>query len=376
MADPLWRHIPDVAAYLIILGVHGAFSRWTPHRSTRRAVWAAYAWSLASFILGLPGIANQLPSWEWLAWLRAAGIAWGVCSLGVFILWLAWRKVPKTRYNPERRRLLLATKSTVVAAPVAAIGYGMYIARHGLQLRTVDVTAPGLPRDLDGLRIVQLTDIHCSAFLSARDVARAVALANETRPHVAVVTGDLVTSASDPLDDCLKELSKLRADAGVLGCLGNHEIYARAEDYAAETGRRLGLRFLRGEAIRLSFGSARLNLAGVDYQRMRRPYLRNAERLVDPTAFNVLLSHNPDVFPVAVAKGFSLTVAGHTHGGQITVEILDQPVTIPRFFTPYIYGLYPENGGFLYVSRGIGTVALPARLGAPPEVSLIRLCAI
>jgi len=121
---------------------------------------------------------------------------------------------------------------------------------------------------------------------------------------------------------------------------------------------------------------APVNLAGVDYQRMRRPYLRNAERLVDPTAFNVLLSHNPDVFPVAVAKGFSLTVAGHTHGGQITVEILDQPVTIPRFFTPYIYGLYPENGGFLYVSRGIGTVALPARLGAPPEVSLIRLCAI
>lgn len=376
MVDPLWRHIPDVVAYLIILGVHAAFSRWATYRSARRAIWAACAWSLASFVLGLPGIVHRLPSWEWYVWLRAAGVAWGICSVGIFILWLAWRRFPKPKYNPERRRLLLAGKSAVVAAPVAAIGYGMYIARNGLDLRTVDVAIPGLPPDLNGLRIVQLTDIHCSAFLSARDVARAVSVANDARPHLAVVTGDLVTSASDPLDDCLKELSKLRTDSGIFGCLGNHEIYAGAEEYAAEAGKQLGLRFLRGEAVRLLFGSACLSLAGVDYQRMRRPYLRNTERLVVPNGFNVLLSHNPDVFPVAVTKGFALTIAGHTHGGQITVEILDQPVTIPRFFTPYIYGLYREKGGFLYVSRGIGTVALPARLGAPPEVSLIRLCAI
>lgn len=91
---------------------------------------------------------------------------------------------------------------------------------------------------------------------------------------------------------------------------------------------------------------------------------------------NVLLSHNPDVFPVAAEKGFDLTIAGHTHGGQITVEILGDAVNFARFYTPYVYGRYEQQEKFIYVSRGLGTVGMPVRVGAPPEVSLIKLCAI
>ena len=91
---------------------------------------------------------------------------------------------------------------------------------------------------------------------------------------------------------------------------------------------------------------------------------------------NILLSHNPDVFPVAARQGYQLTIAGHTHGGQITVEILHQNLSIARFYTPYVYGLYREGDAAVYVTRGIGTVGVPARLGAPPEIALIRLCAI
>jgi predicted MPP superfamily phosphohydrolase len=92
-------------------------------------------------------------------------------------------------------------------------------------------------------------------------------------------------------------------------------------------------------------------------------------------ALNVLLSHNPDVFPVAASKGFDLTMAGHTHGGQVDFEILEHHVNIARFFTPYVYGRYEREGKSIFVTRGIGTVGAPARLGAPPEVALIRLCA-
>ena len=89
----------------------------------------------------------------------------------------------------------------------------------------------------------------------------------------------------------------------------------------------------------------------------------------------MLLSHNPDVFPVAAAQGHDLIISGHTHGGQVNLEIPGMPLNVARFYTPYIHGTYREGGSLLYVSRGIGTVGIPLRLGAPPEVNLIRLCA-
>jgi uncharacterized protein len=203
-----------------------------------------------------------------------------------------------------------------------------------------------------------------------------VDMANECRAHLALVTGDLITSGSDPLDRCLFQLSRLRSEAGTLGCLGNHEVYADAEDYATAQGRKAGIDFLRSRSRVLSFRGKSLNFAGVDYQRMHEEYLPGAERLIRPAMPNILLSHNPDVFPVAARKGFDLTISGHTHGGQITMEILNQNLSIARFYTPYVYGLYREGASSVYVTRGIGTVGVPARFGAPPEVALIKLCAI
>jgi hypothetical protein len=184
----------------------------------------------------------------------------------------------------------------------------------------------------------------------------------------------MITTGEDPLNICLQNLARLRADAGIFGCLGNHEVYANAEDYATARGAQLGIRYLRSEAVRLQFGGAVMNLAGVDYQRFHEPYLVGSEKMVEPGVFNVLLSHNPDVFPVAAGQGFDLTVAGHTHGGQIRVEILREDLNVARFFTPYVEGLYQKDGRSIFVSRGIGTIGLPARLGAPPEVALLRLC--
>jgi predicted MPP superfamily phosphohydrolase len=197
----------------------------------------------------------------------------------------------------------------------------------------------------------------------------------ELRPHLAIVTGDLISTAGDPLDACLRQLARLQSDAGTFGCMGNHERYAGAEDYATEVGRAMGIQFLRGEKRELRFGKSTLNIAGVDYQVSSgdRHYLEGAGQLIAPGACNLLLSHNPDVFPVAERQGWNAMLSGHTHGGQVTVEILDQSLNPARFMTPYVYGPYQINNAAAYVTRGVGSVGVPVRIGAPPEIAVLRL---
>jgi len=292
--------------------------------------------------------------------------------IGVSAALLIWRRTP--RFDPTRRTVLRTAGAAVGLLPVIGTAVG-FVRRNRFRLSEVSVPIPNLPRDLDGLRIVQITDIHLSEFLSERELAIAIDMANETKAHLALVTGDLITRSGDPVDACLRQLARVRADAGVLGCLGNHEAYAGIENYVTAQGRRMGIEFLRSESRLLRFGNAAINFAGVDYQRMHSPYLRGAERLIVPGAVNVLLSHNPDVFPVAAKQGYALTIAGHTHGGQVDVEILHQHLNVARYFTPFVRGLYRHENSSVYVSCGLGTIGVPVRIGAPPEISVLRLCA-
>jgi uncharacterized protein len=338
---------------------------------------ASLAWIVFGFFTRFARVNGHLPPWV-ATWPREAAVTWALISL-VMVPMIALARViprPQLDHSPARRRFLRTMQTTTIAAPVTILGYGTFIARTRIDLREESMPIPGLHPDLDGLRLVQLSDIHLSPFLSVQELERAVAMANETRPHIALVTGDLISTALDPLDVCLDRLSKLRADGGVFGCLGNHEIYAGVEDYTASRGAQLGIRFLRSAAQPLRFGSATLNLAGVDYQRMHSEYLVGAEKLIQPGALNLLLSHNPDVFPVAASQGWQCTLAGHTHGGQINFEILRRDMNIARFFTPYTKGLYRQDGSSIYVSRGIGTIGVPVRLGSTPEVALLKLCRI
>lgn len=277
--------------------------------------------------------------------------------------------------NPARRRALSTAGNLLIAAPFTALGYGTFIERTDFRVRQTEIPFPDLPPGLDGLQILHLSDIHLSAFLSEAELARVVDACRQLHPHLTVITGDLISARGDPLDACIRQLARLPSDAGLFGCMGNHERVAGAENYAAEAAARAGIRFLRGQNQPLRFGSSVLNLAGVDYQStsLRSGYLKGAVRLVDPAALNVLLSHNPDVFPIAARQGYNLMLAGHTHGGQVTVEILDQLVNPARFFTPYVYGLYRSGAAAAYVTRGIGTIGVPVRFGAPPEISLLRL---
>lgn len=384
------RHFPEFLALLLILTALGVAARWSWRHWTdwrARAVvavagclWAA--WSVTGFLVRSQRFSAHLPG-GLDDWVRATSLLAGALLCGLVVVHplarLLMARIGPARLGPvdERRRRFLKTAAATAlyTGPAALVGYG-FVERSRLSLETYDLRIPGLPKDLDGLRIVQLTDIHLGRFLDRRELRRAVDMANEARAHLAVVTGDIITELGDPLEEGLDELGRLRADAGILGCHGNHEMYSLSEGVASEHGAKVGIRFLRGASERLRFGNATLNVAGVDYQQTRRPYLTEAAKLVDPAAVNLLLSHNPDVFPVAARQGFAVTLAGHTHGGQVNVEILRQHMNVARFFTPYTEGIYEQDGAVAFVNRGIGTIGVPVRIGAPPEVALLRLCAI
>ncbi len=356
--------------------------------------WAAYVVAGIAFLLvaGSPMFGDEMGFFGlgpaprlWRLWggVWVVGSFAGYSMIGARIGWQRFHRPrtppaqnparEETTLRPARRELLTQAARVALAAPFAVAGYGTFIGRSNFEVREVDIALPDLPKSLEGLRLAQLTDIHFGLDMTALELERVVAMTNEARPHVALVTGDLITESGDPLDKCLDIVSDLRADAGVWACMGNHERYAESESFCESYARDRGISYLRNAARSLRFGDAHLNLCGVDYQRTSLPYLHKAEELMDEQAINVLLSHNPDVFPTASKLGYDLVVGGHTHGGQVTVEIVEQWANPGRFFTPFVAGEYRLDRSVLYVSRGIGTVNLPMRVGAMPEISILTL---
>jgi len=294
--------------------------------------------------------------------------------------------------DPGRRHFFKAVTAAAGVAPFLGAMYGFAAERLNYQVRRVEIPIANLPDALDGMKITQLSDIHLSGYISREDVRRAVDMANDLSPDLSVVTGDFITGASDPLQDCIAEIRKLAAPLGIYGCNGNHEIYAKAEDAAEKFFTEAGMKLLRSEHAGLNFRGAQLHLIGVDYQRERGSggrriqTLAGVDRLVRRDMPNILLSHNPNSFNRAAELGIELSLAGHTHGGQVQVEILDHRLSPARFITDYIAGLYvrpigvaaatgetPIAKSHLYVNRGLGTVGAPVRLGVPPEITLITL---
>jgi predicted MPP superfamily phosphohydrolase len=294
--------------------------------------------------------------------------------------------------NPSRRYFFKTATALAGAGPFLTAVYGFAAERLDYQVRRVEIPVPNLPAGLEGMKIVQISDIHLSSYMPRLQVRRAVNMANDLGADLALVTGDFITGASDPIADCIDEVKGLRAPLGVWGCNGNHEIYARAEDKAQLLFAQAGMRLLRHQNAQIDFKGASFNLIGVDYQRERTSggrrvqILQHVEPLVRRDMPNILLSHNPNAF------------------NRAAVEILDHRLSPARFITDYVAGLYQrpmfapapndraasnasvfeEKHGSLfpnrssalasiYVNRGLGTVGAPVRLGVPPEITLLTL---
>jgi len=298
-------------------------------------------------------------------------------------------------FNPSRRAFFQYAAIFAGSVPFLAATYGFASGRLRYTIERVDVPVANLPPELDGLRIAQLSDIHIGNYMPPAEIARAVDMANDLHPDIAFVTGDFVSREGDPLETCITELSRLRAPLGVWGCNGNHEIYAGVEDDAQRIFHEKGMRLLRAQSTVIEHNGTSFNLLGVDYQRDHMvsgertgPMLQEIEHLVRRDMPNVLLSHNPNSFRRAAELGVELSLAGHTHGGQVKFEIVDHSVSPARLITPFVAGLYnlPMNGhanaasssngalkAALYVNRGLGTFGFPVRIGVPPEITLLTL---
>jgi hypothetical protein len=282
--------------------------------------------------------------------------------------------------SPARRRLLEQTAVAVSAVPFVAAAYGLLYGRLDVEVTRPRIRLARLPQAFEGFRIAQLSDFHISPFLTGDQIRRCVTIANGLNAGLVVLTGDYV--GDDPAAEgaVVQALAGLRAPYGVFGCLGNHEIYTETEDSITRLFAAEGIRILRQERVPIQSRGEMLNLIGIDYQSLRfsrdhaghevERYLAGIEKLVMPDMVNILLSHNPNTFDRAAQLGIDLTLAGHIHGGQLS---LHRGLALGRIETPYVNGRYEKPGGQLYVNRGIGTTSPHIRLGARPEITVVEL---
>jgi len=274
--------------------------------------------------------------------------------------------------SPTRRQLLRKMALAVSATPFVAAAYGLLYSRLDVEITHRRVALARLPKAFEGFRIAQLSDIHISHFMTTNEIRRCVTMTNGLKPDLILLTGDYVSWDSEAQGEVVEALAGLRAPHGVFGCLGNHEALTGTEDSITRLFAAHGIRILRQERAAIQLQGEMLNLIGIDDSE-EDP--RAADHLVIPDTVNILLVHNIGVadFDHAVELGIDLTLMGHTHGGQLSLEFIRRGLSFARLETPYVSGWYERPGGQLYVNRGIGTTIIPIRLGARPEITVFEL---
>jgi len=323
----------------------------------------------------------------WTADLATRSSAWvyhKVLQVGAsHFATLAPRNTALDPPSPARRRFLEQSAVAVSAAPFVAAGYGLLYERLDVEITHRRIRLARLPNAFEGFRIAQVSDLHISPFMTTDQIRRCVTMTNGTKADLIVMTGDYITWDPEAQADVVEALAGLRAPYGVFGCLGNHEEEGLTEDSITRLFAAHGIRMLREESVPIRVRGETINLMGIDCPRSltyqeaeyRRDLNRRLQRLlVMPDTVNVLLSHYPGVFDCAAELGIDLTLAGHTHGGQLSLEFIHRGLSLAHFLSRYDSGWYEKAGGQqLYVNRGIGTIGFPIRFGAQPEITVLEL---
>jgi predicted MPP superfamily phosphohydrolase len=251
-------------------------------------------------------------------------------------------------------------------------GRAFYRRRHlaagRFVVREERVAIRGLAPALAGFTIVQLSDLHAGTFLARGDLAAVVACANELSPDLAVLTGDFITRHWSEALLVRDDLARLRARHGVWAVLGNHDYKDRAEQRIVSSYAEVGVRFLLNRGVRVEDERGALGLIGVeDLEESKQLDLAAARSGLVPGEPEVALCHNPRGALGLARSGSALVLSGHTHGTQLDVRWL-------RRAGPAHPGLRLELGAAtLLVSRGLGVIGLPLRIGAPTELVVARL---
>ena len=260
----------------------------------------------------------------------------------------------------------------------AAILKAALIEPHEVEITHQRIAVAKLPDEFNGFRIVQLSDIHHSPFLSEEEIADAARRANDLDPDLIALTGDYVTHSSTYIPGCARALGTLRARHGVYAVLGNHDHWTDSNMMLnALSGQ--GIRVLINENIRIERGESYIRLVGTDDLLAGISDLSLALSGTNSHETRILLAHNPAIIREAARAAVDLVLSGHTHGGQINWRLLtgrEENKTTRWLRRPsrrLIRGHAQLGATHLYVNRGLGTVVVPLRYGCPPEISLIEL---
>jgi predicted MPP superfamily phosphohydrolase len=320
-----------------------AASRLYPAAAVRPAMWLVFIWLGIGFLL--------------VAFL-------GIADAGRLTAFLLHKLRGDEAPDPSRRVLLARSLAAGVGGVVAGLSaLGVKSALGSVQIKELEIRLRGLPRALAGFRLVQISDVHIGPLLRRDWVGHVVDRIVELSPDLVAITGDLVDGRVHELEEHVEPLARLRPKHGVYFSTGNHEYYSGVEEWLAYLPS-LGIRPLRNERVEIAPG---LDLAGVE-DPTGAPDMARALRGRDPSRALVLLAHQPRQFAEAVARGVSLTLSGHTHGGQIW------PFSwLVALVQPYLAGLHRRGDSQLYVSRGTGFWGPPMRVFAPAEITLLKL---
>ncbi len=274
--------------------------------------------------------------------------------------------------NPKRRLLFKqVTAGGAIAAGLGSTASGVATILGGFEVRTVNIPLTRLPKEFEGYRIVQVSDIHIGPTIHREFIQTMVDTVNSLKPDMIAVTGDLVDGAPELLKLHTAPLAQFESQDGTFFVTGNHEYYSGAERWLSEV-RRLGMRTLENERVLLKRGDASIDLAGVnDYRASRygaRSDLQTALKGRNPDDELILLAHQPAHVHEAIKAGVGLQISGHTHGGQFwpwnLLVYLAQPV---------VRGLARFGETLIYVSTGTGYWGPPVRNGSKPEITVLTL---
>jgi predicted MPP superfamily phosphohydrolase len=307
-------------------------------------------------------------------------LVWAVASL-VWRWTHLWRTLAMDPpENPQRRKFLRQTST--VGAVLA--GYGVLRGRLEAQsdpdIIRQELSFPDLPPGLDGLRVVQISDLHAGPLVHAGQVERWRRLAEGERPELLLITGDMVDSLPEEAGVVADAFRGFRAPLGCYAILGNHDYFTDPRPIW-RTLQGIGVEFLENRHALVSRRGANLALVGLQDPMARHGHFRDiaygpgpqpelAAQGIPDGAWRLCLSHRPSDWHLARKTGAPLTLSGHTHGGQVN---LVPGVSSALLLGEYTQGLYRRGGQALYVNRGLGVVGLPIRIGAPPEITVITL---
>ena len=273
------------------------------------------------------------------------------------------RRVASNGSRPQTPLRTLALNLSEAARSALTEPFRLTVEHQQIHLRR-------LPRELDGFRVVQLSDIHHSPFTSREQIKRAVETANSLKPDIVALTGDYISKERAYAAPCAELLGALRSRHGVYAVLGNHDHWTDAS-LITDLFRAEGITVLVNQGMHFEKNGAAIWLAGVDDTMVGLEDLSLALAGSSDNEFKLLLAHNPIILRRAARAGVDLVLSGHTHGGQVSLRSERNAAGRPR--RRLLKGLARQGETQIYITRGLGTVVLPVRFGCPPEVSLLEL---